>query len=270
MYSSVSIPTGNGEGPESNDGEALTTVLHVMNGDAAADLLRRSGISGTVTVWADVLHDGPVQPDLSPARRRELRARFVSRNGFISYEEALRQAEEWDERLESFVDHDEVVLWFEHDLFQLLLIRQLHWFGHRDMASRRLSLTCVGEYPGVADFVGLGQLTPRQLASLFNGRESVTNHQLELGRSAWRAFTSPDPTGLVGLLERDTSPLPFLADALRRHLQEFPWTRDGLPRTEREILSAVQAGARSPQEVYLVARRARSESTWATGRSGGG
>lgn len=33
-------------------------VLHVMNGDAAAGILKRSAVAGTATVWADVLHDG--------------------------------------------------------------------------------------------------------------------------------------------------------------------------------------------------------------------
>lgn len=231
-------------------------VLHVTNGDVAAALLKRSGIDGTVTVWADVLHDGPVPSHLPAKQRREVRARFISQSGFISYEEALRQMEGWDEGLESYVEHDEVVLWFEHDLFdQLLHMRQLDWFGRQDTGNRRLSLICIGEYPGVPDFIGLGQLTPEQLASLSAQREPLTRGQIALGRSAWNAFTSPDPTGLERLLERDTSPLPFLAGAVRRHLQEFPWTRDGLPRTERQILTAVQAGARSPKEAYLAVQR---------------
>jgi hypothetical protein len=226
-----------------------------MNGDAAAGLLKRSGLAGTVTVWADVLHDGPVPPDLPPAQWRELRARFLWRSGFIAYEEALRCEERWDAGLASFAEHDEIVLWFEHDLFdQLLLIRQLDWFGRQDWGGQRLSLICIGEYPGVADFVGLGQLTPDQLAALFERREPLTRSQLEVGRVAWRAFTSPDPTEIERLLERDTSPLPFLADALHRHLQEFPWTRDGLPRTERQILRAMETGARSPRDVYLESR----------------
>lgn len=230
--------------------------MHVMNGDAAAGLLKRSGVAGTVTVWADVLHDGPVPRDLPAERWRKLRARFLSRaTGFVPYDEALRGEEKWDEGLESFADHDEIVLWFEHDLFdQLLLIRQLDWFGRRELGERRLSLICIGEFPGVPNFVGLGQLTPEQLASLFGTRETVTKRQVELGRSAWHAFTSPNPTGLERLPERDMLPLPFLADALRRHLQEFPWTRDGLPRTERQILRAMAAGARSPRDVYLAAR----------------
>ena len=55
-------------------------------------------------------------------------------------------------------------------------------------------------------------------------------------RAAWAAFRSPDPTALQSV---KTTSLPFLAAALRRHLEEFPWTTDGLSRLERAILNAL-------------------------------
>ena len=70
-------------------------------------------------------------------------------------------------RLEAFADYDEVVLWFEHDLFdQLLLIRHLDWFSRRDLGRTKLSLICIGEFPGFEPFHGLGQLDADQLTSL--------------------------------------------------------------------------------------------------------
>jgi hypothetical protein len=41
------------------------------------------------------------------------------------------------------------------------------------------------------------------------------------------------------LLLRDTAALPFLAGALRRHLQQFPALENGLARTERQILEVL-------------------------------
>ncbi len=40
----------------------------------------------------------------------------------------------------------------------------------------------------------------------------------------------------------DMSALPFLEAALRRHLEEFPWTTDGLSRTERRVMQLAEAG----------------------------
>ncbi len=80
----------------------------------------------------------------------------------MSYAEALRISGEWDAKLAAFADYDEVVLWFEHDLFdQLLLVRHLDWFSRRDLGRTALSLICVGEFPGFEPFHGLGQLERR-------------------------------------------------------------------------------------------------------------
>ena len=69
--------------------------------------------------------------------------------------------------IENFSDHEEVVLWFEHDLFcQVHLIYLLDWFAQRDLGNTRLSLISIDEFPGVKMFHGLGQLNEAQLTSL--------------------------------------------------------------------------------------------------------
>src|SRR5919109_1375183 len=45
---------------------------------------------------------------------------------------------------------------------------------------------------------------------------------------AWEAFREPTPMALNKLRHGDTTPLPFLAAAVTRFLQEYPWTSDGL------------------------------------------
>ena len=51
--------------------------------------------------------------------------------------------------------------------------------------------------------------------------------------------------------------LPFLAAALRRHLEEFPWTTDGLSRTERRILQALERGPLPLAELLRESKRSR-------------
>lgn len=223
---------------------AAARMLHVLNGDLAADQLRRSGVQGEITLSADVLHEGPAPAGLLPERWRKVRARYLAECGYDDYDRCLARLTEWDHALEGSRGFDEVVIWLEHDLFdQLQLLRLLDWFGSRDdLSSTRLSLICIGSFPGIEPFHGLGQLSPEQMASLLDRRERVTEKQIFLARHAWRAFCSPEPIGLEVALRRDTSALPFLADALQRHLEEFPWTRDGLSRTERQALLGIDSG----------------------------
>ena len=231
-------------------------MLHVTNGDVAAELIRLSGVTGEVAVTADVLHEGPVPGGLPPERWRKVRARYLAESGYVDYDSALADLTRRDHALEDYRSYDEVVLWFEHDLFdQLLLIRVLDGFAGRNLGGTELSMICIGEFPGVAPFHGLGQLTPPQMATLLPRRQRVNEGQKLLARDAWRAFCAPDPTGLEALLQRDTSPLPFLAGALRRHLQELPWTSDGLARSERQILRGLAEGSSTFEELFRATQR---------------
>jgi hypothetical protein len=221
---------------------AAVRLLHITNGSIAADRIQRSGVPGKVALSADVLHEGPTPAGLAPERWRKVRARYLAACGYGGYEECLADLNEWDRAVEESRTYDEVILWFEHDLFdQLQLIRLLDGFAARDLGPTKLSLICIGAFPGVEPFHGLGQLTPEQMGSLLETRRPVSKDQLVLARHAWRAFCAPEPIGLEVALRRDTAALPFLAAALHRHLEEFPSTRNGLPRTEHQALAALEA-----------------------------
>lgn len=226
--------------------------LHITNGDMAADLIRQSGVGGEVVAWRDVLHQGPVPAGLSLEELSGLRARFIAGNDWgVSFDEVRKAFAERDGALKSFKRAQESTFWFEHDLYdQLQLLQLLHWFVRREVGATRLSLICIGEYPGVSPFRGLGQLTPEQIAGLYEQRQDVRPEQLELGRRAWEAFTADRPLGLQALTGEDLSPLRFLKDALHRHLQEFPSTRDGLGRSERQVFEVLQEGGGTLETVF--------------------
>jgi hypothetical protein len=133
--------------------------------------------------------------------------------------------------------YGELVLWFEHDLFdQLALVQLLTWIRAHLPPNTAVSLICVGSFPGRPDFKGLGELAADELASLFETRQRIGRRHYDLAERAWLAFRAPSPEALDAFRHSDTSALPYLAPALRRFLQEYPWTRDGLSRTERRLL----------------------------------
>ena len=146
------------------------------------------------------------------------------------------------------------MLWFEHDLHdQLHLIQILDWFSARDRGSTRVSLLCGDKY--------LGMLTPGELKPMFETRHEVTVPEYETASAAWRAFRSPEPLGLVALLKLDTSALPFLRGAIQRHLEQFPDLRNGLSRTERQTLSAIESGLSGFHQLFQ-ANQAQEESIY--------
>ncbi|HYL75606.1 MAG TPA: hypothetical protein VEU96_15440 [Bryobacteraceae bacterium] len=216
-------------------------MLHVTNGESVS--IRDKGLPGRVLCWKDVLSEGPVPRGLPLRELSRVRERFIVESFQIPPEEV--SFTERDETIERFRDHEEVVLWFEHDLFdQLQLIQILDWFSSQDLGTVRLALICHDSY--------LGPMRAEQLAPLFETRHTVAAAEFKTARAAWAAFCSPEPLGLAALLDEDTSALPFLRGALLRHLQQFPALRNGLARTERQILELVESGLRSFPELFLA------------------
>ena len=224
-------------------------MLHITNGDSVS--ISGTSIGGDVVFWRDVLHEGPVPAALPLADLSSVRARFIASRGWASIEEAERGFVERDETLRSAADHHEVVLWFEHDLYdQLQLIQILDWFlTHR--RPHRLSLISLSKFPGMARFKGLGELSPPQLESLFPNRVRVTLAEMKVASEAWLAFRSPDPRDIEWTLTNTAPVLPYLNGAFTRHLEQFPSTTDGLSRTERQILEITSTGAGRFQDLFL-------------------
>jgi hypothetical protein len=177
-----------------------------------------------------VLHEGPVPAGLSLEELSRERAAFIASAGWGNEEQVLKDFENRDAAFRRAGEHDEIVLWFEHDLYdQLQLIQVLDGLG--DLRGPPVSLVCEAEY--------LGTMAPQRAAELFVLRNPVTRRHFQEAQSAWRAFRSSEPKELQDLR---IAALPFLAAALRRHLEEFPWTTDGLSLLERRVLQGLENG----------------------------
>jgi hypothetical protein len=227
-------------------------MLHITNGDSVVGTFRQVKFPGSYLSWLDVLHDGPVPQTATLSELSDARAQALAGFGAGSYEEIRASFTRRDQALEGFRKHEEVVLWFEHDLFdQLQLIQLLDWFRQQELGKVKLSLVQIDSYPGVKPFYGLGQLSGPQLARLFPTRVAVTSAHLETAGNAWQAFCANDPTALLEHARHKSPALPFLAAALQRFLEEYPWTSDGLSRTERQVLQAAAAGKRKKAEIYF-------------------
>jgi hypothetical protein len=216
-------------------------MLHILNGEATEMLLAQTAISGDRFSFRDALIGGPA-PVVNGTEWRRIRVAHLAEAYGVEVEKCLSDFARQQDVFESFKDQDEVTLWFESDLFcQANLLYVLDWCAQRELGTK-LSLICIGEFPGRSNFRGLGELTPPELASLFDKRVAVTPAQLQLAARAWQAYRSEDPRALERLLLTDTSALPFLKSALRLQLARFPSIRNGLNRIESRGLELLSKG----------------------------
>lgn len=249
----------------------MANILHILNGDAPRPGLERSSVSGTFVAWPDILHEGPSPLALGDEWIR-VRASYLASSAHGSEEQILRQYRASDAALEAWREHDEVVFWFEHDLFdQLLLIRHLWWMrAGRVEGPTRFSLVCGTDY--------LGLLKPEEFGPRFENRRPISVAQIRLGAAAWEAFCGDDPSRLLPFAaaeQADVSAahsseqtgrsavvraevadgLPYLPAAMRRWLEEFPAASNGLARSERQILEVLSDGPRTPEQAFVAASR---------------
>lgn len=217
-------------------------MLHVANGTSVTDTLALTGIPGARSIWADPLHDGPVPGGLTDDELVEVRTRYHLGDREPD-EDRWNDLRRWREVIDDHGSYDELVLWFEHDLFdQLNLIQLLSYLRLPPPVGKTVSLICINSFPGHPDFHGLGELPAQELASLLETRHPVIDAEYALAERAWQAFREPTPEALDEFRRSDTSALPYLARALERFLEDYPSTRDGLSRTERRLLSVAEEG----------------------------
>src|SRR5262245_966312 len=216
-------------------------MLHVMNGDATATIFASAGLPGDVLVWRDILVEGPVTADWPAPEALAMRAAFLAERLGIDPEQYATCVREQEAGLATALQHDEVVLWFEQDLFCAVNL----WYAlaciARHAAPRALTLV----YPSRDDMKGLGSLTPAQLSTFFKERRPVTPHVLTRGHQAWEAYTGTDPRVAAALAEREDDALPFVREAFRLHCARFPSVVTGLNEIETTALAALEGGPKA-------------------------
>lgn len=227
-------------------------MLHITNGDSAGKTIEATRLGGVILPWQDVLHEGPVPTGLSLEQLRGIRAAFIADQGWGKYERVLATLARRDEAVIGASEHDEVNLWFEHDLYDQLQLLQVLSVLPADALHR----TAIVQ-PKRTEY--LGQLSTESLRALYSERQPVSGAQLMIARRAWDAFRSPDPAAVLSFLQEETSALPSVAPALLRHSQQFPSLENGLNRTERQILEILAGRPEQMKALYIESHQKREE-----------
>lgn len=232
------------------DGDEPT--IHLRCGSDIEPTLRAAGFSGGFVELSDPFWLGP----FTSARDVDGRAAVIAAaSGLDPVAIAPRLRAAAAAFAAAARGRQRLVLWCEHDLYdQAFLVRVLAALG-RVGRTRGVALIAVDGFPGVGRFIGLGQLYAEAISMLWAKRQPVELAQFELGRLAWQALRSRSPVGLDRLAATGTPALPMLAVALRRQLQELPWSTDGLGLGQRLALHALAAGPLPFSRLFVAAHQ---------------
>jgi hypothetical protein len=218
-------------------------MLHILNGDATAARLAPAALPGEVLVWRDILVEGPVARELGVDALAERRAPWLERHLGIAPGDYIANGRTQADGLARASTHDEIVLWFEQDLFCVANLGHLAAWLRRARPPARVSLVFPAE--------PLGTTESAALAALFAERRPFTDDAIAHAAAWWAAYTAPDPSAFA---PREDA-LPFLDVAARLHLARFPAIGTGLGAVEAAALAALDKTPRPFADVFRAATR---------------
>jgi Domain of unknown function (DUF1835) len=228
--------------------------LHITNGDSVLYMWKKAGLLGTHLAWRDALHEGPVPSGLPLEEVSRLRADYLARRGYGNAIKIHHDFQKRDAIIRKAGEFDEIVLWFEHDLYdQLHLLQILAVLADQGLGAGRVQLVQSDQY--------LGMLSADELMALYPKRRFVTTATEQGARSAWEAFISSQPPALVDAANGKYVGLPFLRDALKRLCEEYPALDSGLSRTQKQVLEACAQGASRKEDLFRRSQ-AREEASF--------
>lgn len=163
------------------------SILHILNGDSSKNLFPTREINGEIVVWREALVQGPLFYLLGSELFWEMRSQFIERaygSKLFEYKNKVIQEFQKIKRFQG----NEIVLWFEYDLFCQINMIAIISYLLRSKKSKKISLVCIGDYPGHSKRVGLGEIPAENYPKLFKNRIKLEKEDLLLADRAWMAF----------------------------------------------------------------------------------
>lgn len=195
-------------------------------------------------VWREVLVQGPLFYQVDSELFWDMRAQFME----VAYD--VKLAEYKKKSLAEFAKlrqfkAGEIVLWFEHDLFCQINLVALLSHILRNKKNCKVSLVCVGDYPGFKMRVGLGQIPTADYVPLYEQRVILDKKDLLLADRAWMLFCGKQ---LDKLSELKSDKLIYLKRALVSARQLFSPPGE-LSSLEKEILAMAEEEGKTNKHI---------------------
>jgi hypothetical protein len=219
-------------------------MLHILNGDSTKAKFGQTGIKGQIMVWREVLVQGPLFYQVDSELFWDMRAQFMEVAFDVKLSEYKKKSLSEFAKLRRFTG-DEIVLWFEHDLFCQINLVALLSYILRNKKDCKVSLVCVGDYPGYEKRVGLGQIPTEDYLTLYEERAILEKKDLLVADRAWMLFCGKQ---LDNLSEIKSDRLIYLKDALTNARQIFS-PPGKLSALEKEILSIAKEEDKTNGEI---------------------
>ncbi|MCM4158864.1 DUF1835 domain-containing protein [Antarcticibacterium flavum] len=217
----------------------MAEQLHIINGDDLHHNFLELEIPGDIVVWREMLCEGPTSYELDTDEFLKLRTGFLYKHYQITAEDYNRQFIEELHKLKVSNSYDEIVLWFEFDLFSHINMLAVISFLQENKKNIPVSLVCSKRLKGEKEFTPLSQLSMDNLKNHYEQRIPLNEDDLEMANLMWQLYNGDNPQRLIGQIKTKTN-FEYLSACIRAHLERFPNSRTGLNSLEHNVLKLIE------------------------------
>jgi hypothetical protein len=209
---------------------------HILNGDCLAVQLKHTTLEGESIICREALMEGPVQ-----SANLEIfwadRAAYIQESYHDTADHYFNSVVTEFAKIQSIPQGAEVCLWFEHDLFC-----QVNMWFVMTLLPAVSDIKVYRVAPVITDsndtWKGFGISDAAMLERAYAEKIRLTDADVKLGMSLWKAFSTNDFDQLKSLSSTDSQTFRFLPEVCKAHIERFP-EGTGLNRPERVITELI-------------------------------
>lgn len=215
-----------------------TSILHITNGDSTTQYLQKLNIQGDFITWREMLCEGRTEVTVGSERFWKTRFEFLKESYRVTKKQFIDLTLKEYRNLCNQKTQEEIVLWFEYDLFcQINMIAVISWLK-RYRKGRKISLVCSGEIKGSEKMLGISELSEKQINNHYKNKIDLTQDDIEYADYVWQLYCSNNPIQLQNVYKyQPSATFKYLTNGLLAHLQRFPTIGNGLNAVENNILT---------------------------------
>ncbi len=239
-------------------------TVHILNGDSIKGIFAEQGIEGDLIIWREALCEGPTTVEVGSEAFLQTRAAFFQSHFEVSQKGYLAKTQEEFDKLKGLGQYDEIILWFEYDLFcQINLLAACSYLHLHPSPNSKISLVCLGEHPSSEGLIALGEIDPSYYPELYENRTPLSQEDLAYGHQLWVAYNGHSHKELEKLIANPPATFPYIKAAIQEHFKRFPDQHTGLNKVEKSLLELADQEFTSTRK--LVGQMLRNDRLYGAG-----
>ena len=227
----------------------MVNTIHIVNGDVVVPILTGSGIEGDIIVWREMLCDGPISGEVGGDEFWKKRLNYFEKEFDVSKLEYFDNTIKELLKLEDLSNYNELVMWFEFDLFCQVNLMALSTFLYKNFRKTiTYNLVCSGKVKGNDKLHSLTDFSPEDFKELYNTKLKVNKTDLEYAKKCWEAYSKNNIEKITAFDFSENNKFSYFEPAIKQHLKRFQ-TKNGLNEIQNKILELIDSSALTANDI---------------------